>query len=29
MRVGVGLHLWSQENYVLDKVLTEESDADQ
>ena len=29
MRVGVGLHLWSQENYVLDKVLTEESDDDQ
>lgn len=28
MRVGVGLHLWSQENYVLDKVLTEDSDAD-
>ncbi|MCH1580866.1 MAG: hypothetical protein L7S55_09185 [Luminiphilus sp.] len=28
MRVGVGLHLWSQDNYVLDKVLTEDSDAD-
>ena len=29
MRVGVGLHLWSQDNYVLDKVLTEDTDADQ
>lgn len=28
MRVGVGLHLWSQDNYVLDKVLMEDSDAD-
>ena len=29
MRVGVGLHLGSQENYVLGKVLTEDTDADQ
>ena len=27
MRVGVGLHLWSQDNYVLDKVLMEDTDA--
>lgn len=29
MRVGVGLHLWSQDNYVLDKILMEDSDDDQ
>lgn len=28
MRVGVGLHLWSQDNYVLDKVAQEENEDD-
>jgi len=27
MRVGVGLHLWSQENYYLDKALKKRLDA--
>jgi hypothetical protein len=28
MRVGVGLHLWSQENYVLDNLAQEENEND-